>query len=130
MIFLLRALETSRATKHIQVAHCVRFVLIFDTQRVRHDSFDQQQCPMARQSLATIFEDCTTSCVIPVVNYTFEDDGIGDRWNRFEEVASQEARPITDAHTLKMFVRCCGAPGKIKNRPPISSPDPPPTSIR
>src|SRR5260370_40237619 len=38
-VFLSGALETARATKHIQAAHPVCFVLVFDRLRLRHYSF-------------------------------------------------------------------------------------------
>ena len=99
-VFLFGALESASAAKHIQVAHSVRPALVFDGWRFRHYPFDQQQAPTFRKRLATISEDHRTVFIAPIMNHTLEDNGVGDGRNRIEDIARQEARPITDAHAF------------------------------
>src|SRR6266851_2316898 len=99
-VFLFGALESARAAKHIPVAHSVRPALVFDGWRFRHYPFDQQQAPTFRKRLATILEDHRTAFIVPIMNHTLEDNGVGDGRNRIEDIARQEARPITDAHAF------------------------------
>jgi hypothetical protein len=94
------SLESARAAKHIQVAHCVRPVLVFDGWQFRHYPFDQQQAPTLRKRSVTFLEDHRTAFIVPIMNHTLEDNDVGDVRNRIEEIARQEARPITDAHAL------------------------------
>jgi hypothetical protein len=49
------------------------------------------------------------------VNDTLENDGVCDSWNRFKEIACQEAGAITYAYAPQMTVRGLLAPWKIEN---------------
>ena len=88
-----------------------------------------------------ISKDGQTKLIIPNVNDAFHNDGVSDRWDGSEEVANHEFGPITDANLIQML--CCGlsAARQIKNgcseecgyclaTAPMSSPEPPPISMR
>src|SRR5260221_220264 len=140
VILLLGTFSTAGAPKHIQVAHDMRPVLIADARRFRHQSFHQQKFPILWQGLVAIPQNDAAALVIPIVNHTFQDDGVRPGRNRLKEIAGEESSTVGDCQSIKMPIGSLGASGKIENGPrifgyffataPMSSPEPPPTSIK
>src|ERR1700682_1879984 len=104
-VLLFGALEAAGPAQHIQVAHGLCPICVAGARQFPHPSFNQQQRTSSRQGLTAIPEDHRTAFIVPIVNHAFEDDGIGELWNGIEEIAGDEKRAVTYAHTFHMSFR-------------------------
>src|SRR6266446_2935988 len=112
MVFIFGTFSTARAPEHIQVAQGMRPVLVADARRFRHQSFHQQECPILWQGLAAIPQNDATAPVAPIVNHTFQDDGIRPGGNRLKETPCKEASTAGVPKSIKMTVGDRGASGE------------------